>query len=91
VIVLYILGLILMGLLVGALARLLIPGRDPMTIPETILVGIGGSLVAGLIAWFLFDHSGAGFLLSLLCAMVLVYIVRKVRERNTVGGTVPRR
>ena len=82
-VILFILGLIVMGLIVGALARLLLPGRDPMSLLETMLVGIGGSLVAGLISYYVFDENeGAGFFFSLLCAIAIVYIVRKSRERS---------
>jgi uncharacterized membrane protein YeaQ/YmgE (transglycosylase-associated protein family) len=79
----FILVLILSGLIVGALGRLLLPGRDPMTIFQTILIGIAGSLVAGLIAYYAFDRSeGPGFLLSVICTVFLVWVVRKVRERS---------
>ena len=43
------------GLIVGALARLALPGKDPMTLGQTMLIGIGGSLVAGLITYALWD------------------------------------
>jgi uncharacterized membrane protein YeaQ/YmgE (transglycosylase-associated protein family) len=72
------------GLFVGALGRLALPGPDPMTIGETVLVGIGGSLVAGVIARILFG-SGAGIVLSVLCATGIVYLVRRSR-----GGAVRR-
>jgi uncharacterized membrane protein YeaQ/YmgE (transglycosylase-associated protein family) len=82
-VILYIIGLLVTGLIVGALARLLLPGRDPMTLFQTILVGIGGSLVAGLIAYYVFDkEEGPGFLLSVLCAIAIVYAVRKYRQRT---------
>jgi uncharacterized membrane protein YeaQ/YmgE (transglycosylase-associated protein family) len=82
-VILYIIGLLLTGLIVGALGRLLLPGRDPMTLFQTILVGIGGSLVAGLIAYYVFDkEEGPGFLLSVLCAIAIVYAVRKYRQRT---------
>jgi uncharacterized membrane protein YeaQ/YmgE (transglycosylase-associated protein family) len=82
-VILFILGLIVMGLIIGALARLLLPGRDPMSLFETMLVGISGSLVAGLIAYYVFDdNEGAGFFASLICAIAIVYIVRKFRERS---------
>jgi uncharacterized membrane protein YeaQ/YmgE (transglycosylase-associated protein family) len=82
-VILFILGLIVMGLIIGALARLLLPGRDPMSLFETMLIGIGGSLVAGLIAYYVFDdNEGAGFFASLVCAIAIVYIVRKSRERS---------
>jgi uncharacterized membrane protein YeaQ/YmgE (transglycosylase-associated protein family) len=82
-VILYILLLALSGLLIGALARLLLPGRDPMTLFETMLVGIAGSLIAGLIAHYVFDSDeGGGILLSILCAIAIVYAVRKYRERR---------
>lgn len=79
----YLILLALSGLVIGALARLLLPGRDPMTLLETMLVGIGGSLIAGLIAYYVFDRkTGPGLLLSVLCAVGIVYAVRKYRERR---------
>jgi uncharacterized membrane protein YeaQ/YmgE (transglycosylase-associated protein family) len=79
----YVIGLLLSGLLVGALARLLLPGRDPMSIFETILVGVAGTLIAGLITYYAFDwQAGPGILLSVLCAIGIVFGVRKLRERQ---------
>jgi|SRR5436305_301619 len=79
----YIILLALSGLVVGALARLLLIGPDPMSILETMLAGIGGSLIAGLIAYYVFDrNTGPGLLLSLICAMGIVYAVRKYRQRT---------
>ena len=83
----FILLLALSGLVIGALARLALPGRDPMSIFQTMVVGISGSLVAGLIAYYAFDEKeGAGFLLSVLCTVGLVYLIRKIRERQTARG-----
>lgn len=85
----YLILLAIGGLLIGALARLLLPGRDPMSLLETMLVGIAGSLIAGLIAYLAFDRRhGAGLLLSLVCTVILVYVVRKFRERS--GPRAPR-
>jgi uncharacterized membrane protein YeaQ/YmgE (transglycosylase-associated protein family) len=82
-IVLYLLVLAVSGLFIGALARLLLPGPDPMSILETMLAGIGGSLIAGLIAYYAFDRQhGAGLLLSVLCAVGIVYAVRRFRRRT---------
>jgi uncharacterized membrane protein YeaQ/YmgE (transglycosylase-associated protein family) len=79
----FILLLALMGLVLGALGRLLLPGPDPMSVLQTMLVGVAGSLVAGLIAYYAFDErEGPGFLLSLLCTIGIVYAIRKVRERR---------
>ena len=66
------------GLLVGALARLALPGKDPMTLGQTMLIGIGGSLAAGLITYALWD-TGPGITLAVLFAIVIVYFVRRSR------------
>src|ERR671936_313854 len=50
--ILYLLLAALSGLVVGALARLLVPGPDPMTILETILVGIAGTMIAAAVAYY---------------------------------------
>ena len=91
----YLIILLITGLIVGALARLFLPGRDPMGIFETAAVGIGGSLIAGLIALAIFhSRSGGGIILSIVCAMGLVWLIRRSRERNARprrGGFVGRR
>ena len=79
----YVISLAFTGLIVGALARLALPGRDPMSIFQTMLVGIAGALTAGLIAYYAFDRAeGPGLLLSVLCALVFVFAIRKLRERT---------
>ena len=55
-----IVGLLIVGLIAGFIARALVPGRQHMTIPQTILLGIVGSLVGGFLGHFLFHH-GTGF------------------------------
>jgi uncharacterized membrane protein YeaQ/YmgE (transglycosylase-associated protein family) len=78
----YIILLALSGLVVGAIARLLLIGPDPMSILETMLAGIAGSVIAGLIAYYVFDRdTGPALLLSIVCAMAIVYAVRKYRQR----------
>lgn len=78
----YIILLAVSGLVIGALARLLLIGPDPMSLLETMLAGIGGSLIAGLIAYYVFDrNTGPGLLLSIICTMGIVYAVRKYRQR----------
>ena len=74
----FIISLIIGGLIIGALARLILPGRDPMGIPLTILVGVGGSLLGGLIGKALFGRPG-GFILALICAVLIVFIIRRTR------------
>jgi hypothetical protein len=80
----FILFLLLWGAIVGGLGRLALPGPDPMTIGETILIGIGSSLVAGIVFRILFN-SRAGILGSVLIATGAVYLVRRSR-----GGAVSR-
>jgi uncharacterized membrane protein YeaQ/YmgE (transglycosylase-associated protein family) len=80
---LYILLLAVTGLFVGALGRLALPGRDPMSLGQTILVGVAATLIAGLLAMALFGAESGGILLSVLVAMGIVFIVRKMRERGT--------
>jgi uncharacterized membrane protein YeaQ/YmgE (transglycosylase-associated protein family) len=80
--ILFILGLILTGLVVGALGRLAIPGPNPMSIGMTILVGIGGSLLAGLVAGLLLNRA-AGLLLSVLGAALIVWLMQRGQSRRT--------
>ena len=76
----YLIALAVGGLIIGAFARLALPGKDPMTIPQTMLVGIGGTFAAGLLVRLFFGpHYTAGFLASLVCATVIVYVIRRAR------------
>ena len=56
----FIVSLILVGLIAGAIARLLIPGKQNISIPMTILVGIIGSFIGGFLAYVLFSQDGQG-------------------------------
>ena len=79
----FIIILILVGLLAGAVARLVVPGRDPMGIPGTILLGIVGSFVGGFI-WNLIQYHRlaphkfhlAGILGSILGAILVLLVLR---------------
>jgi uncharacterized membrane protein YeaQ/YmgE (transglycosylase-associated protein family) len=82
----YLIILLFTGLIVGALARLALPGRDPMTITQTILIGIAGSFLAGLISLAIFHgRHGGGIVLSVACATLLVWLVRRSRTGATGG------
>jgi uncharacterized membrane protein YeaQ/YmgE (transglycosylase-associated protein family) len=83
----FIILLVLTGLVVGALGRLGLPGPDPMSIGQTILVGIGGSLAAGIIGRLLFGGRGGGFILAVLCSLGIVYLIRRSRERRAGDAT----
>ncbi len=76
---------ILFGLVVGAIAKLLMPGRDPGGIIVTMLLGIAGALVGGFIGramGFYGPEEGAGWLMSILGAIVLLAIYRMMVRRR---------
>jgi uncharacterized membrane protein YeaQ/YmgE (transglycosylase-associated protein family) len=75
------------GLIVGALARLAVPGPDPMPFWRTITLGILGSLLGGLVAG-VFEVGGAGgiFLLSLTGAVGLLILYRRVFQGRGITG-----
>ncbi len=75
----FIVGLLVTGLILGALARLLTPGPDPMTLGGTILLGIVGSIVGGIVGRLLFANDGGGFLLALVTTVVLLLVLRRTR------------
>jgi uncharacterized membrane protein YeaQ/YmgE (transglycosylase-associated protein family) len=80
-----IIGIILEGLVVGALARLALPGPDPMSIPMTIGLGIAGSILGGIVGWVLFAHTG-GLIFSLLGATLLLYLHRRFVQHRPLTG-----
>jgi uncharacterized membrane protein YeaQ/YmgE (transglycosylase-associated protein family) len=86
----YLIILFFVGLFVGALARLLLPGPDPMGIAMTALVGLCGTFSAGLFSWYVLHRHGAGLLLSLVFSMLVVWIYRRSRgaayRRGPSGG-----
>lgn len=87
--ILYLIVLVLVGLVVGALARLLVPGPDPMGIGMTILVGLCGTFSAGLFSWYVLHRHGGGILLSILFSMLVVWLLRRSRGWGRRDG--PRR
>ena len=75
----------IIGLIFGAIAKLLMPGRDPGGIIVTILLGIAGSVVAGFLGsarGIYRTGEAAGFIASILGAMLLLFIYRKVAKRR---------
>jgi len=80
-----IIGWIVFGLIVGALAKLLMPGRDPGGIIVTMLLGIAGAVAGGYIGralgWY-GPNDGAGFLMSLVGAILLLWIYRVIIGRR---------
>lgn len=78
-----ILWFIVVGAIVGLIARLLLPGRDPIGIIGTILLGIVGAIVGGFIWQALFEKQ-AGWIGSILAAMLVLFIYRKMTYGRTV-------
>jgi uncharacterized membrane protein YeaQ/YmgE (transglycosylase-associated protein family) len=78
---LYLITLAIFGLVVGALARLALPGRDPMSLFMTMAIGLAGSFIGGIVVYVITggDSFGAGWFVSLVCATGLVYLVRRSR------------
>jgi len=81
-IILYIILLAILGLIVGGLGRLLLPGPDPLTIVQTIMVGIVASYAAGLFSWYVLDRRGGGLILSAVFAVIIVWLIRRYRESS---------
>jgi uncharacterized membrane protein YeaQ/YmgE (transglycosylase-associated protein family) len=83
----HILIMLIVGLIVGALAKLLMPGRDPGGIIVTSLLGVAGSFVAGFIGraagFYRPGDSGPGIIASVLGAMLLLFIYRMVIARRS--------
>jgi uncharacterized membrane protein YeaQ/YmgE (transglycosylase-associated protein family) len=90
-----IIGWIIFGLIAGAIAKLIMPGRDPGGIIVTILLGIAGALVGGFIGRALWGSQGANdwsigsFVLAIVGAIVLLWIYRMIRGRSS-GTTIDR-
>jgi uncharacterized membrane protein YeaQ/YmgE (transglycosylase-associated protein family) len=79
--------MLIIGLVIGAVAKLLMPGRDPGGFIVTALIGIAGSLIAGFIGsalgWYR-NGQGAGFIASVLGAMLLLFLYRIAVGRRRV-------
>ena len=91
----FILYLILVGLVAGFIARALVPGRDPMSVTGTILLGIVGSFIGGFLGYVLFNKDldegalqASGVIGSIIGAVIALLIYRAVASRR--GGLVRR-
>ncbi len=84
----WLIGWIFFGLVVGVIAKLLMPGRDPGGFFITIVIGIVGALLAGFIGraigWY-DTNEGAGYIASILGAIILLALYRMVTGRKHVA------
>jgi uncharacterized membrane protein YeaQ/YmgE (transglycosylase-associated protein family) len=76
----------LSGLVIGGLARLAVPGPDPMSIWRTIALGIVGSFVGGVLAGLLGLEAGGGILFAMIGAVVLLILYRRVVQNRGITG-----
>jgi uncharacterized membrane protein YeaQ/YmgE (transglycosylase-associated protein family) len=84
-------GFIVAGLIIGALARLIKPGRQHLGLVATLLLGLVGSIIGGTIAWLLgtgdiWELNVLGFVLSVVAAVLLIGTAEAVagKQRRTV-------
>jgi len=81
----FIIFLALFGLVVGALARLALPGPDPMGILATIGLGLAGSFLGGIVA-HVFLGVGGGVVFAILGAMLILYLYRRFVQHRPLTG-----
>ena len=82
---LWLIGTILFGLVVGIIAKLLLPGKDPGGMIVTILIGIAGSFIGSFLGRFLgwYSHGeAAGFVMSVVGAILLLIAYRMVAAKK---------
>ena len=87
-----IISIIIVGLIAGALARLIVPGRQAMSVPMTILLGIIGSFVGGLLGYLLFGKDldeGAiqpsGIVGAIIGSVIALVVYNKATGRKGAG------
>jgi uncharacterized membrane protein YeaQ/YmgE (transglycosylase-associated protein family) len=88
----HVIWMLVVGLIAGALAKLVMPGRDPGGILATMLLGIVGSLIAGFIGravgWYREGASGPGIIASVIGAVIVLAIYRMVVGRRSAARPV---
>jgi uncharacterized membrane protein YeaQ/YmgE (transglycosylase-associated protein family) len=81
-------GWIIVGGIAGAIAKFIMPGKDPGGIIVTILLGIAGALLMGFLGTtFGFNSDGAGFISAIVGAVILLAVYRLINKNK--GGTPP--
>lgn len=75
----WLISVVISGLIIGALGRLVVPGPNPMSIGLTIVIGIGGAIIGGIIGAILFAGWFVTLILEVLVAAGIVYLVQRPR------------
>ena len=81
-----ILWTIILGFVIGVMAKLLHPGKDNMGFIATVLLGIGGSFLAGAVGQYMGWYQageGAGFIVSIVVSILLLVIFGKIRNSQS--------
>jgi uncharacterized membrane protein YeaQ/YmgE (transglycosylase-associated protein family) len=93
----FLLYLLVIGVIAGFLARLVVPGRDPMGLAATILLGIIGSFIGGFLGWAIFGTDlddgalqASGIIGSIIGAVIALLIYRAITRRSDRGGLAHR-
>jgi uncharacterized membrane protein YeaQ/YmgE (transglycosylase-associated protein family) len=89
----YLLFLALQGLIIGALARLALPGKDPLSLFQTMAIGLVGSFVSGMLAYAAGSRGGAPFFVAFVISVLIVYVIRRRRGGDLLSpsATNPRK
>jgi uncharacterized membrane protein YeaQ/YmgE (transglycosylase-associated protein family) len=77
--------LIIAGLIIGALARLIMPGRDPIGIIGTLILGVVGTILGGILWDAIFpnnDNDGVAVLAGVVVSLILLWLYRKMTYRR---------
>lgn len=79
----FLISLAALGLVVGALGRLALPGPDPMGIGQTILIGLAGSFIGGFLTSLISGRQAWNMIVAVACSTAIVYLIRRSH-----GGTL---
>jgi uncharacterized membrane protein YeaQ/YmgE (transglycosylase-associated protein family) len=81
-----IIGFIIVGIVAGFLARLLVPGRDPMGVVATVVLGMVGALLGGFLADALFDDESVGWFGATVGAVIVLLVWNAVTSSRRRGA-----
>ena len=80
-----IIGFLILGIVAGFLARLIVPGRDPMGFVATVVLGMVGSLLGGFLAYVLFDDDSVGWFGATVGAVIVLLVWNAVVAKRNRG------